>query len=190
MKKFLTHLFIPLTFVLALSSCEKDPEPDDPVIPNEEEVITTLNFTLTPDGGGDAIVFSSYDEDGEGGSDAVITNATLAANTVYLASIELLNETEDPAENITEEIEEEDEEHQFFFTTDVDGMIVSYTDADENDNPIGLSTTVSSGAAATGELTIILKHEPDKFADGVSDGDMTNAGGETDIEITFTVTVE
>ena len=35
---------------------------------------------------------------------------------MYSGSIVLLNETEDPAENMTEEIEEEDLAHQFFYT--------------------------------------------------------------------------
>ena len=33
--------------MLLITSCKKD-EPKDPIIPNEEEVITTLNFSLTP----------------------------------------------------------------------------------------------------------------------------------------------
>ena len=35
-----------------------------------------------------------------------------------------------------------------------------------------------------------LRHEPAKDASGVAAGDITNAGGETDIEVTFDVTVE
>ena len=38
--------------------------------------------------------------------------------------------------------------------------------------------------------TITLRHEPAKTATGVSGGDITNAGGETDIEVVFDVTVE
>ncbi|HBK71516.1 MAG TPA: type 1 periplasmic binding fold superfamily protein, partial [Flavobacteriaceae bacterium] len=36
----------------------------------------------------------------------------------------------------------------------------------------------------------ILRHEPNKSASGVSDGDITNAGGETDIEVIFNITVQ
>lgn len=43
------HFFIAmvLTAIFFLTACEKD----DPVIPNEEELITTLTYTLTPSGG-------------------------------------------------------------------------------------------------------------------------------------------
>ena len=90
------------TVVVAMNSCKKD-DPVEPVIENEEEVITTLNFTLTPDTGGDAVVFSFQDLDGDGGNAATIDNGILAANTMYTGALELLNETESPAEDITEE---------------------------------------------------------------------------------------
>ena len=177
------------TVVVAMNSCKKD-DPVEPVIENEEEVITTLNFTLTPDDGGDAVVFSFQDLDGDGGNAATIENGTLAANTTYTGALELLNETESPAEDITEEVEEEAEEHQFFFETTLTAMSVAYADTDADGNPIGLATTVTTGDAETGSLTITLRHEPVKDGAGVSDGDITNAGGETDIEVTFDVDVQ
>ena len=36
-----------------------------------------------------------------------------------------------------------------------------------------------------GQFTVTLRHEPDKSAQGVSAGDITNAGGETDIEVSL-----
>ena len=50
--------------------------------------------------------------------------------------------------------------------------------------------TATTGDASSGDVTVILRHEPDKEADGVSDGDVTNAGGETDVEVTFDADVE
>ena len=167
-----------------------DDDPDDPDIPNEEELITTLTYTLTPEGGGSPVVFSFRDTDGDGGSDPTIQTSTLAANTNYEGDIILLNELEDPAENITEEVDEEDEEHQFFYQTTVSGLTITYDDADEEGNPVGIETDVSTGAADSGTLTITLRHEPDKSADGVADGELANAGGETDIEVTFNVNVQ
>jgi hypothetical protein len=67
---------------------------------------------------------------------------------------------------------------------------VAYGDVDGNGKPLGLQTTVVTGDVSTGTLTITLRHEPDKSAAGVSGGDLTNAGGETDIEVTFDVTVQ
>ena len=184
-------LKLPLALLMILgllfASCGDD---DDPEIPNEEEVITTLTYTLSPADNGPDVDLIFQDLDGDGGNAPTITGGTLAANTTYTGSLTFLNETESPAEDITEEIEEEDEEHQVFFQTSITGLSVAYNDTDPNGNPIGLSTTVTTGDSGSGTLTIILRHEPNKSAAGVSDGDIINAGGETDIEVSFPVTVQ
>ena len=120
MKKNL--LFCGLVMTLFFVACDKD----DPVVPNEEELITTVNYTLTPATGGAAIVMTFTDLDGDGGNAPTIVGGTLAANTLYNGTLELLNETETPAEDITEEIEEEDDEHQFFFETSIGSLSIAY----------------------------------------------------------------
>jgi len=179
----ITGLFIS---ILLLSSCSKD----EPMIPNEEELITTVNYTLTPVGGGSAITMSFVDLDGDGSGAPTITGGTLAANTTYSGSLELKNESESPAEDITAEIAEEDDEHQFFFESSITGLSVAYDDQDGDGNPIGLMSTLTTGSAASGNLIITLKHEPMKSATGVSSGDITNAGGETDIAVTLPINVQ
>lgn len=177
---------LPLFSVLFFTSCEKD----DPKIPNEEELITTLIYTLTPEGGGTPVEFKFQDLDGDGGNDPIITNGILASATEYTGVLMLFDETETPAQNISEEVAQEAEEHQFFFSlTGVDATIV-YADVDASGNPIGLTSTLTTGLASVGSLTITLRHGPAKSASGVSTGDITNAGGETDIEVTFDVTVQ
>ena len=185
-----TTKFLPsfLAAAFLFVSCSNDD--DTPVPVNEEEVITTMTLTLTPADGGTAVVFQTRDLDGDGPNDPVITTAGLEVNTTYNGSIVLLNETESPAENITEEIEEEDEDHQFFFqVSDGVNATVTYTDQDGNGNPVGLGFRLVTGAASSGTLTVTLRHEPNKTASGVSDGDITNAAGETDITATFPISV-
>jgi len=182
-KKF---LFIMLAFSLFFTACDKD----DPEVPSEVELITTVTYTLTPVDGGANVVLSFVDLDGDGEGDSEITGGVLDANTNYTGTLDLLNETESPAESITEEIAEEDEEHQFFFTSTISDLVVAYNDQDSDGNPIGLSSTLTTGGAASGSITIVLKHEPDKSADGVSGGDVANAGGETDIEVSFPIEVQ
>lgn len=189
MKKVNLLLVIGMLSLLFITSCKKD-EPADPVIPNEEEVITTLNYTLTPDGGGDPIVFSFQDLDGDGGNAPIITGGTLDTNATYTGSLVLLNELENPVGDITAEVHEEGVDHQFFFQTTLSGVNVAYDDMDANGNPIGLSTILTTTAATTGTFKITLRHLPNKDATGVSTGDITNAGGETDIEVTFNVEVQ
>ena len=105
--------------------------------------------------------------------------------------MELLNETESPAENVTTEIQEEALDHQFFFQSSISNLNIAYNDVDANGNPIGLSSTLSTDSvAASGTITITLRHEPNKSANGVSGGDITNAGGETDIEVVFPIDVQ
>lgn len=175
-----------IIFSLVFIACDKD----DPIIPNEEELITTVNYTLTPTAGGANVVMSFVDLDGDGGNDPIITGGTLSANQSYTGSLELLNEAVSPSENITLEIEAEDEDHQFFFQSTEEGLDVSYNDLDDNDNPVGLNTSITTGAVSSGAITIILRHEPNKAGEGVVGGDISNAGGETDIQVTFPVDVQ
>jgi len=166
----------------------KDDEPEVPVIPNEEEVITTVRYTLTPANGGDAKVFQFQDLDGDGGNVPIVTADTVDADSTYSGSIEFLNELVTPADNITMEVLEEGDEHQVFYQKVSGDFVISYNDQDKNGNPIGLSTTFESKTTG-GSLTIVLRHEPSKNAALVSSGDITNAGGETDIEVVFPVNV-
>jgi len=148
------------SMILLFPSCD-----DDPVIPNEEELITTLIWTFTPVGGGTTIEQRFTDLDGDGGNAPVITTAPLLADTDYNATVRLLNESENPAEEITDEIEMEKEEHQFFFATagGID-LTVDYSDMDADNLPVGLTTFVEAGSVSTGTVTVTLRHEPDKSA--------------------------
>jgi hypothetical protein len=181
MKKLILLVFAGSVFI----SCDKK----DPVIPNEEELITTLIYTLTS-GTGEEVKLSFKDIDGEGGQPPVITTGALKANTTYTGKLTLLNEMESPADNITEEILEEADEHQFFFTISGLDASVSYDDTDSAGFPVGLKTKLVTGGPSSGKLTITLRHEPNKSASGVSSGQLTNAGGETDIEVTFDLNIE
>jgi len=172
--------------ILIITSCGKD----DPVIPDEEELITTLRYTLTPSDGGTPIQLSFVDLDGDGGDDPTIVGGTLKANETYSGVMILLNESESPSENITAEVSEEDTDHQFFFQTTVTGLSVVYADQDSDGNPLGLESTLTTGEAASGTLTVTLRHQPNKDAAGVSDGNIAEAGGETDIEVIFPINVE
>ena len=171
--------------VLFLNSCKDD----DQIDMNDEEVITTLTYTLTTTSG-DVVTLSFLDLDGDGGDDPIITGGILQSNMSYIGVLDLKNEAETPAESITEEIEEEALEHQFFFTVTGANLTVGYADEDDNGNPLGLVTTLTTSDASSGTIQVVLRHEPDKSATGVQSGDITNAGGETDIEVTFDITLQ
>ncbi len=187
--KFLKPLIFTFLLVTAAACSDDD---DLPGIINEEEVITTLSVTLTPDGGGTAIVLTSTDLDGDGPNPPTIVGGTLATNTNYTGVIQALNELENPAENITEEVAEEDDEHQFFFQAVGPNLNISttYADFDDDGNPLGINFSLTTGDAGDGTLRVTLRHLLDKFAAGVSDGDITNAGGDTDIEVDYSISVQ
>ena len=179
--KLIALLVIPVLFS---TSCSND---DAPV--NEEEVITTVRTTLT--GGGQVITLTSRDLDGDGPNAPVVTvSGNLVAGTTYTGSTEFLNELEDPAEDITVEVEEEGADHQVFYQLPSSIGTVTYTDTDANGRPIGLNFTLVAGTSgSTGTLTVTLRHLPNKTATGVAAGDITNAGGNTDAAVTFSLAV-
>ncbi|WP_019038678.1 hypothetical protein [Psychroflexus tropicus] len=185
--KTIKLLSLSLVATLLFSACSDD---DDVVeVINEEEEITTMNVYLTPEGGQEFEAFSLTNLDG-GVTDPVVTTSTLDANTSYTGRMEFLNENEEPVEDITEEVIEEDEEHQVFFIIG-SGLDVSteYLDSDANGNPLGVEFSLETGETSIGNLTFALIHEGDKEAgsDGILD---ESVGGETDIQYTFDVTVE
>jgi len=182
MKNLLSILALATIFVF--TSCGKD-DPD-PIIP--QEVITTLIYTLNS--GSDTYEFRFSDPDGDGEMSPTLTAENLPANTTFTGTIQLLNETIDPVEDVTLEVSELDLEHQFFYSTTVNGTVITYNDQDSDGNPVGILTGVTTGDAGNGELSIVLRHEPAKDAEGVSGGDITNAGGESDIEVTFDLNVQ
>ena len=174
--------------------------PDAPPCENEEEIITDVVLTWTPVGGGDPIVATAKDPDGEGVLDLAVEGPiNLLESTEYTLTLELRNDIE--GEDITAEIMEEDDEHMFFFafTDEVflspagDGNIdnrddpVNYNDQDENGLPVGLSTSWTTECGeenGTGSFRIVLKHQPD-----IKSETSTADDGGTDVDLTFTVNV-
>ena len=180
---------------------------EDDIAPEEEnevEVFTdvTLIFTNTADNS-DVVRASAQDPDGTGIQELQILDAiTLAADTEYTLTYEILNAL-DPTdiENIGNEILEEDNEHQFFFSftenvfanptgngnIDTAADPINYNDADENGNPVGLSSawTTSSTASSGASFTVRLQHQPDvkTATSGSNDGD-------TDFALTFALNIQ
>lgn len=186
--QYVKSILLIIILSIGLISCNDD----DPTIPNEEELITTVIYTLTPVGGGADVVFSFQDLDGDGPGVPVIEEGTLSINTTYTGTIQFLNELESPVEDITEEVIEEGDEHQvFYIKAETLNATFDYDETDEdnldiNGHPVGIKTIVETGAASTGTLTITLRHEPKK----PNNGTLADAGGETDVQVTFTITIQ
>jgi hypothetical protein len=187
MKKIITTTIV-IVFGLLLWSCKKNhDEAPNPQDQNEQELITTVSLIIK-----DNVVlvdtFSFKDPDGPGGIAPTKERITLEANKTYTCTLLLLDETKKPVVVTSLEIEKERDLHQFFFhpSTGTD-MSFSYLDYDDNGVPVGLQTTLVTGAASTGTLTVVLKHQP-----GVKpkSGPGNEALGETDVEVSFDVTIQ
>jgi hypothetical protein len=196
--KTIYFFYIAIT-LLALPGCESD----DPVKEDVPELITKVTLTFTPVGGGAPVVGTATDPDGDGVQDIQVDGPIhLAAATEYLLDITLINglaQPTDPGYNVTAEVEEEADEHIFFFSW-VEGVFsdptgdgnvdnradaVNYEDADNNGFPLGLQTSWTTGNAATGDFRVILKHQPD-IKSATSDA----SAGETDVDVTFEIQIQ
>lgn len=194
-------LVIPAVALVSMFSACSD---DDPKKENTPELITEVTLTFTPTGGGSVVEAIATDKDGEGVQKLTVDGPIdLAAGATYTLTIELINGLVDPTEDeydITAEVREEGHEHMFFFgwTNNVfsdpagNGNIdtraddVNYTDEDDNELPIGLSTRwTAAESSASGTFRVMLKHQPKKKT-----ATSTSATGESDIDLTFTVNVD
>ncbi|MFK8056188.1 MAG: type 1 periplasmic binding fold superfamily protein [Saprospiraceae bacterium] len=145
------------------------------------ELITTVNVDLLSSSSAATLTFQ--DIDGPGGNDGVTTGATLSANTSYSFTTTFLNESVTPTEDVTVEVREEGTEHFVLYTSGALNFTFALSDLDTDGNPIGLTGTLTTGDAGAGDMQLILRHEPTKTSTGAT-------GGETDIDVTFPITVE
>jgi len=186
MKNKKNYLFGLLAIALTgLFSCKDDVKPI-----NEEEVINEVTVTLR-DGNNTVYTLSYKDADGDGPQSPQITSDKLPANTTLTGTLSLKNTLAEPEEDITEEIHNESDEHQFFYLwSGSPAPSVTYSDTDNNNRPVGLEITLTTHDAYEGTLNLVLRHQPNKDASGVAQGDITNAGGSTDVDLQFPVRVE
>lgn len=180
--------------LFAFASCESE----DPVIENDGEVITdvNLNFTELDESGnevGTPLTFTASDAEGIEVGDALTTDdIELETGKTYRLDIEVLNSIEN--EDITEEILEEADEHQFYFLGSAfegSSAPLTYVYDDESGELIGVSgivTVSSSPGFNNAQFRVVLRHDLNKDFPGASDpsfSNFTEAGGESDLDVTF-----
>ena len=180
MKSAFKWLFLSSAFILALTSCKKDKVPV-----NEEELITTVKLNFTEVGTSTVTTATFRDIDGEGGNPpSLFETVNLLAGRSYQVRIELLNESVSPAENITDEVVAEANDHQFYFQPSGVAVAVTNLDTDGNGFPLGVNSVWKAAAAGTGTLRLTLKHKP-----GIKANNDPVTVGDTDIELYWYVQV-
>ena len=193
----LNYLLYAVLTLFIFTDCEEDeaaPEEE-----NEVEVFTDVKLVFTPTGGGAAVEAAAQDPDGAGVQELQVLGAiNLAANTSYTLTMVIENCLESPCELMNEEIEEEDDEHQFFFAFTNDAFTspagngnidsasdpINYNDSDGNGNSLGLNTSWTTGSASTGTFTVQLQHQPD-----VKTATSGSTDGDTDFALTFNLNI-
>lgn len=191
-KMHIIEFVVAIILIVINTACHK--EPIAPI--NEQELITTLILTLTDTAAPHAAYTIMFqDLDGEGGADGIYTpdSLILPAGKVFNANLLLLDERDELAIDTTNnEIEEESAVHQFFYESIPTDILKNFTylSFDVNGKPLGTSFSMKANETTSkGTFKITLRHEPNKDADGVANGDITNADGETDIEVNFPVRI-
>lgn len=175
-----------LGVIVLLAQCKSA---DDPLPSDENEQITKVNLLFKEDGTSNETTFTWSDPDGEGGNPAIIQEIILKPNTVYTLELEVLDETKNPVDDITQEIMEEADEHLFVFTS-TPASLLSYAYMDEDDNgfSIGLVGKVTTTAAGTGNFRVQLRHQAPVNGVAVKDG--TAGPGSDDVNISFVAKVQ
>jgi hypothetical protein len=194
LRKLSLYLFAVLT--LGFASCESD----DPEAENDGEVITDVQLNFQElDGSGNPIglvtSFKASDPEGiEVGTAPTIERITLTRGKTYRMTIEVRNGIKN--EDITAEILEEADKHQFFFLGSAfTGNILTITYNDPSGKLIGLRNrlTVSSSPGTNNtSIQVVLRHDLDKNFPGATNPNFANfvqAGGESDLDITFPITI-
>ena len=194
---------LPFALVL-LAACEATTQPGEV---NDLELITTVVLDLTSQTSGETAQFAWMDLEDDGSPD--VDPVLMVLGEVYDVQVSFLNELENPAEDISVEVANEGVEHQIFFTgAGVFGpaseaaealFAQDYDDTDANGNPLGLGNTFEATQSGSSEFTVTLRHLPEQGDVAVKTADLASVvatdgfagiGGDTDAQVSFTVTVE
>lgn len=188
---------------------------DAPTHDNQAELITTVQLEFLPQGGGAPVVASWRDTDGMGGVSGTVDPVVLTQGVTYALNVAFLDESWEPAEDITEEIREESEEHLVLVygpavlgpaSSSATAILEhSYADAESDyvvnaegeDLPVGLRNVVVATAAGSGELMIMLRHLPALNEQPLKQATIPallaagdpNVPGDIDADVSFPVTV-
>ncbi|WP_146158268.1 hypothetical protein [Enhygromyxa salina] len=204
-------LFVPC--VLALGCGPTEPGHDD----HDTEIISRVELTFTPIAGGDPRVFAFSDPDGDGGVSGSAEPIVLALGETYSLRVAFLNDLADPAVDITEEVEDEAEDHFVFVLGDgvagpaspssVSTALVSHAYADlesdyganaiGDDLPLGIVSTIEATKAGTAGLRVVLRHLPELngtpqktagLPESLAAGEALP--GDVDVDVSFELTIQ
>ena len=159
---------------------------EDQLVPDDEnELITSVTLNFKESSTEAVSSFSYKDADGEGGNAPTeFDTIALKANTEYTLTVQFLDESKTPAQDITDEIKKESDDHLLIYTPSPAALMTyTYGDKDKNNYPIGLTGTARSGASGLGKLKVQLRHQS-----GTKNGTITP--GSDDVNLDFNLKVQ
>jgi hypothetical protein len=149
----------------------------------EGEVITRVVVHLTGLGNNFNQEFTAKDDDGDGVFNS-IDPITLPIGSAFSCRLHVYDDTKNPVEDISEEIQAESNEHLFTFSVTGANLVIGNLNTDGNGAPFGLESIWTSAAASNGSVKITLYHEP------TNKNSTTDPGGDVDVEVSFPVTLQ
>jgi hypothetical protein len=202
-------------------SCNKKEEAVAPTIANE--ALTTISIIVTNTQAPfdkDTATWQQLLDNNENPLPVDVSKATLTlnANTTYHAQLWILDKTQIPYFNVSNEIKDRANYHLFFYqplpsmhafviptspadqlplpipsqasttapvTSNPLNISISITDHDTNQQqyPVGLQATFTTGVASNGWLRLLLRHQPN-----VKNG--TFAPGSTDLDVGYIINIQ
>ena len=181
----LSILLCAACLVVAIACSKDDKEP-------KGSFVTTVKLTLHERG--TTTVTSFTWKNLEGAVDTEPTSVdpvSLKRNTDYGLTIQVLDESQSPAFDISKtEIKPNPDNYLFFFLTEGIVANYSYEDRDENNEsvPLGLDGKLAVKGVGTGSLRVVLRRDPSQK--NASNQLTDEIGGHTDINLIFPVTIK
>ena len=175
-----------LSSLLLVNGCKKA---TDPQLADENELITTVTLRFSEQGTTNTQTFTFQDKDGNGGAAPTrFDSVTLTANRSYSLTVEVLDESKTPVQNITNGIRDEKDEHLFVFIASPATLLTyTYGDVDSRNFPVGLTGSIRTGVPGTGKLNVRLRHQPPINGMAVKNG--TVSPGSDDVNLDFGLTI-
>ncbi len=168
-----------------LVACNKEEQSVAPTIDNE--ALTTATLQLTNKANSADVVTATVDNLTTT-PDFSKATLNLSPNTSYSGVVLLSDKTQTPATDVTAEIKDRQNIHLFVYTPTPSSLLtVTITDKDTNPAPgpypTGLTYDLTTKAAGTGTLNVVLRHQPN-----TKNG--TAAPGSSDLDTTFPVVIK
>ncbi|GEM_PF-4863630 len=177
-----------LSLLAGLAACTSDSNAPL-VVPDPFGISLTIVFGSTT--GGSPITFNYIDPDGPGAAAPMISAPPLRANSVFNTNISLGLVEKGLIADRTGQVRDLDNQYQLFFLIVPPSLMQHrYTDADRDNLPLGLGNRIETGPPGRGTLRVVLRRALNKRFTNLGPDNFPQAGGVSDADATFNITVE